>query len=71
MLAIQQNILEATNKLPYYYQQDLLDYAIFLKSKADKESDTEYLEKTPSVIEEILTASKESIENCSLSLEWQ
>jgi predicted nucleotidyltransferase len=56
--------------MPYYYLKDLLDYAIFLKAKSHKESDTEYLESIPGVVHSIITVSKEELKDCTKSLDW-
>ncbi len=70
MNRLQSNLIKIIDEIPYYYLQDLLDYAIFLKEKHKKESDTEYLESIPGVADSIIEASKEKLDDCSKSLEW-
>jgi hypothetical protein len=67
MNGIQSNLINIINDIPYYYLQDLLDYAIFLKAKSQKENDTEYLESIPGMVDLIVSASKEDLSNCSKS----
>jgi hypothetical protein len=70
MNALQSNLIKITSEIPYYYLQDLLDYAIFLKAKSQKENDTEYLENIPGMVNSIVNASNERLENCSKTLDW-
>ena len=67
---MQSNLIKIIDDIPYYYQQDLLDYAIFLKVKSQKENDTEYLESIPGMADSIIKASKEDLNNCSKNLDW-
>jgi hypothetical protein len=68
MNAIQSNLNDIINSIPYYYQQELLDYALFLKSKSEKETDTEYLESIPGMVESILESAKSELKDCSKEL---
>ncbi|MDQ1266152.1 MAG: hypothetical protein QG635_1304 [Bacteroidota bacterium] len=70
MNGLQSNLVKIIDDIPYYYLQDLLDYAIFLKAKSKKETDTEYLEIIPGMVDSIINASKEELQNCSKSLDW-
>ncbi|MBM2817180.1 MAG: hypothetical protein HW421_3942 [Ignavibacteria bacterium] len=70
MNGLQSNLVKIMDDIPYYYFQDLLDYAIFLKAKSEKENDTEYLESIPGMVDSIINASKEELGNCSKNLDW-
>ena len=70
MNTLQANLVDLTNSLPYYYLNDLLDYAKFLKQKSEKETDTEFLESIPGMVDSIIEASKEDLSNCSQKIEW-
>ncbi len=70
MNVLQNDLIKVTNNIPYYYLQDLLDYAKYLKQKAEKENDTDYLEKMPGIVESIIQASKEELADCSRKLDW-
>ncbi|OGU39906.1 MAG: hypothetical protein A2X61_16070 [Ignavibacteria bacterium GWB2_35_12] len=70
MNVLQSDLVKISNEIPYYYLQDLLDYAIFLKVKSKKENDTEYLESIPGMVDSIIAASKEELNNCSKSPGW-
>jgi hypothetical protein len=70
MNALQLDLVNISNNIPYYYLKDLLDYAVFLKQKAEKENDTEYLENIPGMVDSIIAASKEDLNNCSTKLDW-
>lgn len=70
MNGLQANLVKIIDDIPSYYLQDLLDYAIFLKAKAKKEHDTEYLENIPGMVDSIVAASKEDLKNCSKTLSF-
>jgi hypothetical protein len=70
MIGLKTDIIKIMNDMPYYYLQDLLDYAAFLKEKSKKDKDTEYLENIPGMAESILAASNEKIKDCSKTLDW-
>lgn len=70
MITLQENLLKITNLLPYYYQQDVLEYALYLKEKSKKSNDTDYLESMPEIADAIIAASKEKPEDCSKTLDW-
>jgi hypothetical protein len=72
MNTIQSNIIKITEDLPAYYMQEILEYAIFIKQKAEKEksSDTDYLYSIPGMVESIVESSKTDISECSKTLEW-
>lgn len=70
MNTLQANLVYLTNTLPHYYLIDLLEYAKFLKQKAEKETDTEYLKSIPGMVDSILSASKEDLSDCEQMIEW-
>lgn len=70
MNTMQTNLVNLTNNFPYYYLEELLDYANFLKQKSEKENDTDYIESIPGMVDAILEASKEDLKDCSTSLVW-
>ncbi|MBK9249063.1 MAG: hypothetical protein IPM69_13350 [Ignavibacteria bacterium] len=70
MNGLQSNIAKIIEEIPYYYLQDLFDYATFLKAKAQKEHDTAYLSSIPGMTDSIIAASKEDLQNCSKTLDW-
>jgi len=70
MNVLQSDLVKITDEIPYYYLQDLLDYANFLKEKSQKDNDTEYLESIPGMVDSIIAASKEELNNCSKSPGW-
>ena len=70
MSDLQKNLLKITEDMPNYYLQELLDYAAFLRTKTLRETDTNYLESIPGMVESILEASKEDLKDCSKSLAW-
>jgi len=70
MNALQTNITKIIEDIPHYYLQDLYDYAVFLKAKAQKDNDTAYLESIPGMSKAIIAASKEDLQNCSKSPGW-
>jgi hypothetical protein len=57
MNTIQNDIIKIVNEMPYYHQLDLLDYANYLKEKSKRETDTEYLESIPGMVDSIVAAS--------------
>ncbi|TAL68106.1 MAG: hypothetical protein EPN82_11970 [Bacteroidetes bacterium] len=70
MNVLQSDLVKIANDIPYYYLQDLLDYANFLKEKSKKDSDTEYLESIPGMVDSIVKASKEDLKDCSKTPGW-
>jgi hypothetical protein len=70
MNGLQLHLVKIINEIPFYYLQDLMDYAVFLKAKSEKENDTEYLDSIPGMAESIINASKEDLSNCSKSPGW-
>jgi len=65
MSTLQESLLKITEDMPYYYLQELCDYAVFLKTKTLLETDTQFFENIPGLVESILEASKEEIKDCS------
>lgn len=70
MNTLQTNLTKIIEDIPQYYLQDLLEYALFLKAKAKKEHDTAYLENIPGMVDSIIAASKEDLQNCSKTPGW-
>ncbi len=70
MNVLQSDLVKITDEIPYYYLQDLLDYANFLKEKSKKENDSEYLESIPGMVDSIVNASKEELKDCSKTPGW-
>jgi len=70
MNSMQNDIIKIVEQIPYYYLIDLHEYAKYLNEKAKQTSDTQYLEGIPGMVDSIVAASKERIEDCAKELDW-
>ena len=70
MNTLQNRLIGIINEIPPHSLRELLNYALFLKEKSKKITDTEYLESIPGMVDSILEASNEDLKDCSKNLNW-
>ncbi|MDX1919074.1 MAG: DUF2281 domain-containing protein [Candidatus Caenarcaniphilales bacterium] len=65
-------ILAELQTLPEEYQREVLDFALFLKSKIfpSANEDTEYLSKNQNIKQSIIDGMNTPLEQCSKELNW-
>ncbi len=70
MSTLSLKIEEEVKNLPPRYLKEVLDFIDFVKQKAKKESDTEYLSKNPKLKKSIVEGLKTPLTECSDKLDW-
>jgi len=70
MNTLQEKINQEINTLPLSSQKEVLDFVLFLKSAAGKESDSDYLSKNPKIKQAIIDGLNTPLNECSEHLDW-
>lgn len=65
MNSLQKTILQEIETLPLYLQNEVLDFVLYLKSKADRENDTDYLSSNPKIKQAIIDGLNTPLGECS------
>ncbi|MDX1919471.1 MAG: hypothetical protein SFU25_01910 [Candidatus Caenarcaniphilales bacterium] len=65
-----EKIASEINSLPLQYQSEVLDFIMFLKSKVNETTYTDYLSENPHIKQSIIEGFNTSRDECSKELNW-
>jgi hypothetical protein len=70
MNSLQEKINKEINNLPLNSQKEVFDFVLFLKSKINAETDTDYLSKNADSKQAIIDGLNTPLSECSEHLDW-
>jgi hypothetical protein len=70
MNSLQEKINQEINSLPLNSQKEVFDFVLFLKSKINAETDTDYLSKNADSKQAIIDGLNTPLSECSEHLDW-
>jgi len=70
MTMLQEKIQTEISLLPLEFQKEVLDFILFLQTRAKQESDTDYLSENPEVKQAIIDGLHTPLSECSEKLVW-
>ncbi|MDD5272422.1 MAG: hypothetical protein PHU14_06840 [Methylovulum sp.] len=70
MNTLQERINQELDSLPLSSQKEVFDFVLFLKQKANTETDQDFLSKNAGIKQAIIDGLNTPLDECSEQLEW-